>query len=69
MIANGNYLETYMRFEVFKVVTILMIFFWVWAPCGLAGRSQHFGEAYCLHLHPHGAQTQKNIVNILKLIN
>jgi hypothetical protein len=27
-----------------------MMFFWVWAPCGLAGRSQRFGEAYCLHL-------------------
>jgi hypothetical protein len=40
----------YMRFEVFMVVTILMMFFWVWASCGLAGRSQHFRKAYCLHL-------------------
>jgi hypothetical protein len=28
----------------------LMMFFWVWAPCGLAGRSQRFEEAYCLDL-------------------
>jgi hypothetical protein len=28
----------------------MMIFSWVWAPCGLAGRSRRFGEAYCLHL-------------------
>jgi hypothetical protein len=27
-----------------------MMFFWVWEPCGPAGRSQRFGEAYCLHL-------------------
>jgi hypothetical protein len=27
-----------------------MMFFWVWVPCGLAGRSQCFGEVYCLHL-------------------
>jgi hypothetical protein len=28
----------------------LMMFHWVWAPCGLPGRCQRFGEAYCLHL-------------------
>jgi hypothetical protein len=33
-----------MRFEGFTTVTILMKFFWVWAPCGLAGSSQHFGQ-------------------------
>jgi hypothetical protein len=27
----------------------MMKFFWVWTSCGLAGRSQRFGEAYCLH--------------------
>jgi hypothetical protein len=27
------------------------MFFWVWAPCGLAGRSQRFGEVCCLCLH------------------
>jgi hypothetical protein len=27
-----------------------MMFFCVKAPCGLVGRSHHFGEAYCLHL-------------------
>jgi hypothetical protein len=26
------------------------MFFWVWVPCGLAGRNQRFGEAYCLLL-------------------
>jgi hypothetical protein len=25
-----------MRFEVFTAVTIMMMFFWVWAPLGLA---------------------------------
>jgi hypothetical protein len=25
-----------MRFEVFTAVTIMMMFFWVWEPCGLA---------------------------------
>jgi hypothetical protein len=25
------------------------MFFWVQAPCGLVGRSQCFGEAYCCH--------------------
>jgi hypothetical protein len=39
-----------MSFEVSTVVMILMTFFWVWAPCGLGGRSQRFGEVYCLHL-------------------
>jgi hypothetical protein len=28
------------RFEVFTVLTILKMFFWVWAPRELAGRSQ-----------------------------
>jgi hypothetical protein len=28
------------RFKVYTAVTIMMMFFWVWAPCGLAGRSQ-----------------------------
>jgi hypothetical protein len=28
----------------------LMTFFWVKSPCGLAGRSQRFGDACCLHL-------------------
>jgi hypothetical protein len=35
-----------MRFEVFTAVTIMMMFFWVWTPCGLTGRSQHFREEY-----------------------
>jgi hypothetical protein len=35
-----------MGFEVFTAMTIMMMFFWVLAQCGLAGRSQHFGEVY-----------------------
>jgi hypothetical protein len=27
-----------------------MLFFWVFTPCRIAGRCQHFGETYCLHL-------------------
>jgi hypothetical protein len=27
-----------------------MLFFWILAPCRLAGRCQHFAETYCLHL-------------------
>jgi hypothetical protein len=39
------------RFEVFKAVRRIMI--WVLVPLGrLAGRCQHFGETYCLHLQP-----------------
>jgi hypothetical protein len=34
-----------MRLENLTAVTILIMFFWVWAPSGLAGRSQRFGEA------------------------
>jgi hypothetical protein len=52
--SNSYFLEDnkyeYLRYEVFTAVTILMMFFWVWASCGLTGRSQRFGEAYCLHL-------------------
>jgi hypothetical protein len=40
----------YLRIETSVYTYILMMFFWAWAPCGLAGRSQRFGEAYCLHL-------------------
>jgi hypothetical protein len=28
-----------MRFEVFMAVTIMMMFFWVWALCGLDGKA------------------------------
>jgi hypothetical protein len=34
------------RFEVFTAVKMSMMFFWVVAPCGLAGRYQHFGDTY-----------------------
>jgi hypothetical protein len=40
----------HVRFEVFTAVTIMMMLFWVLAPCGLVGRRQLFGETYCLHL-------------------
>jgi hypothetical protein len=39
-----------MRFEVFTVVRLIMMMFWVLAPCRLVGRCQRFGETYCLHL-------------------
>jgi hypothetical protein len=40
------------RFELFMAVMILMMmFYWVKAPCGLVGRSQCFREACCPHLH------------------
>jgi hypothetical protein len=29
---------------------LLTMFFWVKSPCDLVGKSQHFGEACCLHL-------------------
>jgi hypothetical protein len=31
---------------------ILMMFFWVKAPCGLVSRNQRFGEACCLNSQP-----------------
>jgi hypothetical protein len=37
-------------FQCVLIRFLLIMFFWVWAPCGLAGRSQRFGETYCLHL-------------------
>jgi hypothetical protein len=36
------------RFEAFTAVTMMMMFFWVLAPCGLVGRCQRFGEMYYL---------------------
>jgi hypothetical protein len=44
--SNASYTNDYI-----KTILYLMMFFWVWVPCGLADRSQRFGEAYCLHLH------------------
>jgi hypothetical protein len=46
------------RFEFFALVTILMMFFWVQAPCGLVGGSQRFGGACCLHLQGPGLHLQ-----------
>jgi hypothetical protein len=40
-----------MRFEVFMVVTILMMFFWIWALCGLAGRSHFFIISFYQPVH------------------
>jgi hypothetical protein len=49
------------RFEVFTAVRIMMMMiFWVLAPCRLVGRYQRFGDTYCLHLQ--GAKKQKNII-------
>jgi hypothetical protein len=31
---------------------LMMLFFWVLAPCRLVGGRQSFGETYCLHLQP-----------------
>jgi hypothetical protein len=62
------------RFKVLMAVMILIIFFWVKLLCGLVSRSQHFGEACCLHLQgwrwrhwllptsPHSDVTQKSIL-------
>jgi hypothetical protein len=36
------------RFEVFMVVRMKMLFFWVLEPCQLVGRCQCFGETFCL---------------------
>jgi hypothetical protein len=38
------------RFKIFMTVMILIMLFWVKSLCGLVGRSQEFGEVYCLHL-------------------
>jgi hypothetical protein len=39
-----------MRFEILMAVKISIFFFWVATPCGLVGRYQRFGGAYCLLL-------------------
>jgi hypothetical protein len=41
---------SYMRFEAFTTVKMMMILFWVLAPCRLVGKCHHFREIYCLHL-------------------
>jgi hypothetical protein len=48
-ICVGDKFPIFIRFEVFTAVTTMLMFFWVWAPCELAGRSQRFGEEYYLH--------------------
>jgi hypothetical protein len=58
-----------MRFEVLMVVTILMMFVWVWAPCGLAedGDSmllQSIGFYQPVHMVPKPRRTS-SIVSIL----
>jgi hypothetical protein len=47
--ANAEKINEYMRFEVLKVVRMIM-FFWVVTPCRLVDRYQNFGKTYCLHL-------------------
>jgi hypothetical protein len=39
-----------MRFEVFTVLKMSMMVFWVVTPCGLAGAYQRFEGTYHLHL-------------------
>jgi hypothetical protein len=53
------------RYEVFTAVRrMMMMLFWVLAPCRLVGRCQRFGETYCFHLQSwRGAKTQKNSHN------
>jgi hypothetical protein len=36
----------YVRFEVFTTLTILLMFLWVKAPCGLVGSSQRVRVAW-----------------------
>jgi hypothetical protein len=38
------------RFEVFTTVGMMMLIFWVFAPCRLVGRCQCLGGTHCLHL-------------------
>jgi hypothetical protein len=42
-------LINYMRFEILKVVKILMLVSWVVTPCEFSCR-HHIGGTYCLHL-------------------
>jgi hypothetical protein len=39
-----------MKFEVFTAVKMVVMFFWIWAPCRIVDRCQRFGEKYYLHL-------------------
>jgi hypothetical protein len=45
---NSNILEKLLRIEI--GLSLKMMFFWVYEPCGLVGRSQHVREVYCLCL-------------------
>jgi hypothetical protein len=44
IIADSLNFYILVRFKIFKVVTILTMFFWVKSPCEVVGRSQRFGE-------------------------
>jgi hypothetical protein len=52
-----------LEFEV--SMTLMMMFFWVSAPCKLVGRCQRFGETYCLHLQPWRWRSKLGCVAIL----
>jgi hypothetical protein len=40
----GEFKRYHVRSEVFTAVRMMMLFFWLWAPCRLVGRCQRFGE-------------------------
>lgn len=58
--------------EVFTVVNISMLIFWVLTTCGLVGGCQHFWGTHRLQLQPqyntspHGLLTQKTTMNIIR---
>jgi hypothetical protein len=41
---------SFMRIEVFTVVSMKMVVFWVLVPCSFIGQCQHFRETYSFHL-------------------
>jgi hypothetical protein len=57
------------RFDVFTAVRMMMLFFWVLAPYGLASRCQRFGEHTVSIFNLHGDKIQKkNVMKIFCLI-
>jgi hypothetical protein len=46
-----NHLKQSVRLEVFAVVKMSILVFWIVKPCALVGRYQRFVGTYCLHVH------------------